>query len=93
LIACSGDALAHCAPDLLGPVNECLSGKTDVVACLTGFARPAGCTAIDYIACLVRHEGSAASAAAQANPSDSMDVRRAARAHEYLERIGAQFAE
>jgi len=91
IISCGGDALAHCAPSMLGPVNECLSGESDIVGCLGGFVRPAECAAVDYVACLVRHEGAASAAIAREDPSNVRDARRAARAREYLQRIGAQF--
>lgn len=90
-ISCGGDALAHCAPDLLGPTNECLAGTGDVVACVTGFLKPAGCMGLDVLACMVRHEGSAASAAASANPNNTVDARRAERAREFIRREGVTF--
>lgn len=91
VIQCATEAIQKCAPGALPAVSECLSGESDVTACLLGLIQPAGCITYQVVACLVRHEGSAADHAAQANPADAIDVRRARRAKEFLTETGAQF--
>lgn len=88
---CSGHLLEECAPLALPLVGECLTGGADVVGCILGITRIVGCATYEILACVVRHEGSAASAAAQANPKDTRDRWRAQRAKEFLERTGAKF--
>lgn len=89
IVECGAQAVQACAPGALPAVNECLSGTGPVVPCLLG--KIGGCVTYDVLACLVRHEGSAASAAYQANPEDTRDHWRAQRAREFLERTGAKF--
>lgn len=93
IVSCGGEALAHCAPDMLGPTNECLAGSGDIVSCLMGFTRPAACAGLDIVACMVRHEGAAAKAAAASNPNNTVDARRSARAEEFLRRKNVAFAD
>ncbi len=93
VISCAGNAIASCAPQALGSVNECLIGSGDVTACLLGLIPKGGaCFTYDVIACLVQHEGSAAAADAQANPDDTRAARRAALAKEFLQGQGITFA-
>lgn len=91
VITCGTNAIEACAPEALPAVNDCLAGAGDVVSCLVGLIKPAGCLTYEVISCLVRHEGSAAAAASRANPSDSTDARRAARAKEFIDRQQIQF--
>jgi hypothetical protein len=91
IVQCGTEAIQKCAPGALPAVNECLSGQGDVTDCLLGLIMPAGCVTYEVVACLVRHEGAAADHAAQANPADALDVRRARRAREFLAKTGAQF--
>lgn len=91
VITCGTNAIQTCGPEALPAVNECLAGLDDVVGCLIGLIKPAGCLTYEVIACLVRHEGSAAGTAARANPADTVDVRRAARAKEFIDRQQIQF--
>jgi hypothetical protein len=64
-----------------------------VTSCLIGLIQPAGCVTYETVACLVRHEGAAAEHASQANPDDTRDARRAARAKAFLTGQGVQFAD
>lgn len=91
LVECGTDAIQACASSALPGVNECLSGKGDVVTCILGLIQPAGCITYEVVACLTQHEGSAAEHAAQTNPANTRDARRAARAREFLEKTGARF--
>lgn len=93
VIQCGTQAVQTCAPQTLPAVNECLSGTGDVTACLLGLVKPGGCLAYEVIACLVKHEGSAANAAWQANAGDLRDQLRAARAKEFLEGQHVTFAD
>lgn len=88
---CSGHLLEQCAPQVLPLVGECLAATSDVVGCVLAITRVVGCATYEILACVVRHEGSAASAAYQANPEDTRDHWRAQRAREFLERTGAKF--
>jgi hypothetical protein len=90
---CSGNLIAECAPQVLPLVGECLAATSDVVACVLGITRLVGCATYEILACVVRHEGSAASAAYQANHEDTRDHWRAQRAREFIERTGAKFNE
>jgi hypothetical protein len=91
VISCGTAAIQACAPEALPAVNGCLAGAGDIVTCLVGLIKPTGCLTYEVISCLVRHEGSAAAKAASANPADTVDTRRAARAKEYIERQQIQF--
>jgi hypothetical protein len=91
IVQCGTEAVQACAPSALPAVNECLSGSGDVTSCLLGLIQPAGCVTYEVIACLVRHEGSAAEHAYQANPQDTRDHWRAQRAREFLEGQRVQF--
>jgi hypothetical protein len=93
VISCGSEAIQRCAPTALPAVNDCLAGDGDVVACLVGLIQPVGCMTQETIACVVRKEGSSANAAAQANPSDTVDAKRASRAKEYLTRQNIRFAD
>lgn len=85
VVNCGASAVAQCAPQALGQVNECLGGQGDVTTCLLALiATNAPCLASDIIACIVHHEGTQAAADAAANPADTREARRAARASEYL---------
>jgi hypothetical protein len=88
---CSGNLIEECAPLVLPLVGECLAARSDVVPCILGITKVVGCASYEILACVVRHEGSAANAAWQANPQDSRDHWRAARAKEFLEKTGAKF--
>lgn len=90
-VQCASAAIQKCAPGALPAVNECLSGSGDVTDCLLGLIQPAGCITYETIACLVRHEGSAAEHAYQANPDNTRDRWRAERAREFLTKTGAKF--
>lgn len=90
VISCSTQAVAAAAPDGIGPVNRCLSGDGDVSACLLGLIQPATQFTLALVGCLTRHEGSAASSASQANPGDKIDAYRAARAHDFLDKMAAR---
>lgn len=87
VIDCASQAVAGHAPEALGPVNSCLAGEGDIQACLLGLTQPAIGITVDVVGCLTRKEGSAASAASQANPSDTVDARKATRAKEFLEKM------
>lgn len=87
VIDCASQAVANHAPEALGPVNVCLAGEGDVQACLLGLVRPAVGITLDVVGCLTRKEGSAASAASQANPENTVDARRAARSRTFLEKM------
>lgn len=91
VIKCATGAVQACAPEALPAVNGCLAGAGDVVACILSLIQPAGCITYEVVSCLVRHEGAAAAAAARENPEDGVDVRRAARAKEFLARQGVTF--
>ena len=93
IVECGTNAVERCAPSALPAVNECISGQSDVVSCLLGLIQPAGCITYEVIACLTRHEGAAAQGAYAANPDDTRDKRRAARAKEFLDKTGAKFAD
>lgn len=88
---CSGHLIEECAPLALPLVGECLAAASDVVPCILGITRIVGCATYEILACVVRHEGSAAEHAYQANPQDTRDHWRAQRAREFLERTGAKF--
>jgi hypothetical protein len=92
-IQCGTNAVEQCAPSALTGVNDCLSGFADITTCLLGLIQPATCVTYETVACLVRHEGAAANAAAQANPTDTRDARRAARAREFLQGQGVNFSD
>lgn len=85
IVQCGTEAVQACAPSALPAVNGCLSGTGDVTSCLLGLIQPVGCITYEVVACLVRHEGSAAEHAWQANPEDTRDHWRAQRAKEFLE--------
>jgi len=89
-IDCTLQAGAAQAPQALGPVNSCLAGHGDVLACALGLVGPATGFTLDLIGCLVKREGSAASAASQANPADQVDAARAQRSREFLEKMAAR---
>jgi hypothetical protein len=93
VIHCGSQAVQSCAGGALPAVNQCLTGTGDVTGCLLGLIQPAGCITYQVVACLTRHEGSAAARAAELNPADTRDAWRAARAKEFLERTGAKFGE
>ena len=96
LISCGTQAVTDHATEAMPAVNACLSGTSDIVTCLLGLVRPAVGIGVDVIGCLTRHEGAAASAVSQANPADTVDARRAARAREFLQtmsRRGYVFSE
>jgi hypothetical protein len=88
---CSGHLLESCAPQVLPLVGECLAATSDVVGCILAITRVVGCATYEILACVVRHEGSAAEHAAQANPADTRDQWRAQRAREFLDRTNATF--
>lgn len=92
VISCGAEAVQSCAAGALPAVNECLAGTSNVTDCLLALIQPVGCITHDVIACLVRHEGAAAEHASQANAADKRDARIAARAREYLQGQGVQFA-
>lgn len=87
VVDCATQAVAQRAPEALGPVNVCLAGEGDVQACLLSLISPATGITLDTIGCLVRKEGSAASAASQANPDNTVDARRASRSRDFLEKM------
>jgi hypothetical protein len=90
VIDCASQTVAAHAPESLGPVNTCLAGDGDIQACLLGLLQPAIGITVDVVGCLTRKEGSAASAASQANPDDAVDAKRAARAKDFLEKMDAR---
>lgn len=91
-VDCSLSAVQQCAPQALPAVNECLAGHGDVTTCLLGLIKPGTCLVYETVACLVRHEGDIAERAAARNPGDAVDVRRAARAREFLDGQHVTFA-
>jgi hypothetical protein len=93
IVQCGTEAISRCAPGAVPAVNECLAGTGEITSCLLGLIQPAGCITYEVIACLTRHEGAAAERAFEANPADVRDQRRAARAQEFLDKTGAQFAD
>lgn len=93
VIECAVDAVQSCAPSALPAVNSCLAGHGDVTSCLLGLIQPVGCVTYEVVACLVNHEGAAASTAARANPDNTRDARVAQRAREFLDGQGIRFAE
>jgi hypothetical protein len=93
VVSCGTQAVTAHATEALPGVNACLSGKDDITTCLLGLVQPAVGITLDVIACLTKHEGSAASAASQANPDDKVDARRAARAREFLEKNDIHFSD
>jgi hypothetical protein len=84
LISCATEVAADRAVDFLGPVNGCLAGESDIQSCLLGLVQPAVGATLAVIGCLTKHEGAAARSAAEANPFNDRDKRRAARAGEFL---------
>lgn len=90
VIDCASQAIGAHAGEALGPVNGCLAGEGSVDACLLSLLAPAAGITVDLIGCLVKKEGSAASAASQANPDDSADAQRSARAKEFLSHMQAR---
>src|SRR4051794_18758385 len=70
-VQCGTNAVEQCAPSALGGVNDCLSGFADITSCLISLIQPATCVTYQVVACLVRHEGTAAEHAAQANHDDT----------------------
>lgn len=93
VITCGVNAIQQCAPEALPAVNACLAGMDDIVTCVIGLIKPGTCLVYETLVCVLRHEGSAAALAAKANPDNTLDARRAARAKEFLERTGAQFGD
>lgn len=94
IVKCGVDAVTKAAPKALPLVNECLAAISgDVTSCLLGLIKPAIDITYEVIVCLTRNEGAAANAAAQANPENTVDARRAARAREFLAGQGVQFAD
>ncbi len=93
VISCGTKAVTDHAAQTLAPVNQCLASTGDVTNCLLGLVQPLVGITTEVIACVTRHEGSAAAAASRANPDDAVDARRMARAREFLEGQGFQFAD
>jgi hypothetical protein len=91
-VNCIPGMIAACAPVVIPLINECLAGAGDVVPCVLGITKVAGCATYEILACVVRARGGEAARSAQANPADTRDARMADRAKEYLERTGATFA-
>jgi hypothetical protein len=91
IVHCGSEAVQNCAPGALPAVNGCLTGTGDVTACVLSLIQPAGCVTYEVVACLVRHEGEAATAAYSANHSDTRDAWRSARAREFLENTKPEF--
>lgn len=92
VISCSTDAVRSDWPKVLGPVNDCLAGQGDAVACLD-LVTTTTKVAVDVVACVVRREGSEAHAAAQVNPRNTRDARRSDRARAYIRAKGVIFAD
>lgn len=88
---CSGHLLEECGPLALPLVNECLIGTTDVVACILGITKLAGCATYEILACVVKGQGEQAATAYQVNPLDMRDQHRAQRAQEFITKTGATF--
>jgi hypothetical protein len=87
VVSCGTKAVGDHAVDALPGVNRCLGGDGDVMACLLGLVQPALGIVLETVACVTKHEGAAAHAAAQANPGDTMDLHRANRAREFLGKL------
>lgn len=87
VLSCATRAAGEHAVDVLPGINQCLAGSGDVLACALGLLNPVGGIVLETIACVAKHEGAAARAAADANPFDDRDRHRAARAAELLEKL------
>lgn len=92
IVDCGVKAVTDHAIDALPGVNRCLSGTSSITDCLLGLVQPALGITFDTIACVTRHEGAAASAAAQTSGGER-DARRAARAKEFLEGQRVRFSD